>query len=198
MNKGAQTKRMILDRGMALASVVGLSGVTIGTLASELSLSKSGLYGHFKSKENLQMEILQAAIDRFVERVVAPGLKAPRGEPRVLALLEHWRAWDESAAMPGGCLFVDAAVELDDQPGPLRDLLVQSQRDWLDALATAARIAVEEGHFRADLDTTQFAYEMWAVAHSYHFISRLLRDPSAELRAKTSMERLLRDARAAC
>lgn len=194
--KGDLTKLKILENGVALASVEGLGGVTIGNLAKQVGMSKSGLYGHFKSKEKLQLAILQMALDRFVEEVVLPALKAPRGEPRVRAMFERWMTWDHADFMPGGCIFVDAAVELDDQPGPLRDLLVQAQRDWLDALVTAARIAVDEGHFRKDLDPVQLAHDVYSATYGYHFISRLLRHPKARQHAMNLVNTLLADARA--
>ena len=123
---GTQTLQTILQGGLAVASVEGLGGLTIGSLASELGLSKSGLYGHFKSKEKLQIAILQNAIDRFVEAVVAPAFKAPRGEPRVRALFERWLNWAHAVDLPGGCPFVSAAVEFDDKPGRIRDFIVKS------------------------------------------------------------------------
>ncbi|HEV3051234.1 MAG TPA: TetR/AcrR family transcriptional regulator, partial [Longimicrobium sp.] len=137
---------------MASASVEGLEGISLGRLAAELGMSKSGLFAHFASKEALQLDVLQAAADRFMEVVVRPAMAEPRGEPRVRSLFEHWLVWERHESLPGGCIFMHAAAELDDRPGPTRDALVQWQRQWLDALAKAARLAVEAGHFRADLD----------------------------------------------
>jgi AcrR family transcriptional regulator len=191
MTKGEETRTAILDHAFAAASRLGLEGLTIGNLADEVGLSKSGLFAHFQSKEELQLRVLETAVGRFIETVVAPALKAPRGEPRVRALFERWVEWGNSDLQPGGCIFIAAANELDDRPGPLRDRLVGSQRDWLQALATAARIAVEEGHFRADLDTAQFAYDLYAVILAYHHFSRLMRDPAAEARARSSFDSLL-------
>src|SRR5690242_942401 len=104
-------------------------------------MSKSGLFAHFASKEALQIAVLDDARDRFVTTVVSPALKEPRGEPRVRALFDRWLRWEQAAFQPGGCVFVAAAAELDDQEGPVRDRLVEIQRDWVDALETAARIA---------------------------------------------------------
>ncbi len=192
--KGKQTKSAILQQGLALASIKGLGGITIGVLADEVGMSKSGLYGHFKSKENLQLEILSFATERFIEEVVAPSLKATRGEPRVHTLFERWVKWADANYLPGGCIFIDAIAEFDDQPGPIRDLLVKTQRDWMDTLATAARIAVEEKHFRADLDPVQFAYDIYSVAYGYHFAYRLLEDTNARKYANNSIKRILADA----
>lgn len=196
MSKGEETRTAILDHALAAASRLGLEGLTIGTLADEVGLSKSGLFAHFQSKEDLQSQVLETAVERFVETVVAPGLKAPRGEPRVRALFERWMEWEEATFQPGGCIFIATANELDDRPGPLRDRLVAYQRDWLQALGTAARIAVEEGHFRSDLDTAQFGYDLYAVILAYHHFSRLLRDPAAEARARSAFESLLAASRA--
>jgi len=160
-----------------------------------LRLSKSGLFAHFGSKERLQIEILHAASARFVETVVMPALKTPRGEQRVRALFEGWVEWGQSPLLPGGCIFIGSAAELDDRPGPARDALVKSQQDWLDTLAQAARIAVEEGHFRKGLDLDQFAFELYALMLGFHHRVRLLRDSRAVNRTRTAFERLLEDAR---
>jgi AcrR family transcriptional regulator len=193
MTKGEDTKASVLSQALALASAEGLSGISIGRLADQVGMSKSGLFAHFSSKENLQVEILRAAIDRFVSRVVAPALKAKRGEPRVAALFERWLAWKDE--LPGGCIFAVASVELDDKPGPARDVLVASQKDWIDTLATAARIAVEEQHFRRDLDVGQFAHELYCMGYGHLQVARLLRDPKAEARTRTAFERLVSSAR---
>lgn len=196
MTKGADTRSSILDEAMAQASRLGLEGLSIGTLADEVGMSKSGLYAHFDSKEALQLDILERAVERFVETVISPAFLKPRGEPRIRTLFEKWMEWESAAFQPGGCIFMATANELDDRPGPLRDRLVDTQRDWLRTLATAAQIAVEEGHFRSDLDTEQFAHDLYAVILAYHHFSRLLRDPRSEDRAREAFERLLRNAAA--
>jgi AcrR family transcriptional regulator len=191
MSKGDDTRAAILGEAVAAASRYGLEGLTIGQLARRVGLSKSGLFAHFGSKEDLQLQVLESAVERFVENVVAPALKAPRGLPRVRALFEGWLGWENDPELPGGCVFIALANELDDRPGPLRDLLVGYQRDWTGALATAARIAVEEGHFRPDLDCEQFAYDLYATILAYHHFNRLLRDPGSERRARSAFEQLL-------
>jgi AcrR family transcriptional regulator len=195
MRKGELTHQAILERAMQMASRVGLQGLSIGGLAEELNLSKSGLFAHFKSKTELQVQVIQTATDVFTERVVRPALARPRGEPRVRALFEGWLAWDRDKILDGGCIFVAAATELDDAEGPARDALVQSQRDWLDCLAQAARIAVAEGHFRKDVDVEQFAHDEYAVMLGFHHAQRLMRDPKAEARAQRAFEALLAAAR---
>ncbi len=196
LRKGEATRAAILDEALAHASQVGLEGLSIGELARRLGMSKSGLFAHFASKENLQLEVLRSAADRFVETVIRPALQQPRGEPRVRALFENWLAWSRADFSPGGCLFVGAAVELDDRPGPPRDYLVAAQRDFLGAIATAARISVEERHFRGDLDPEQFAYDLYSIYLAYHHFSRLLRSPEAEERLRLAFAELLERAKA--
>ena len=191
-NKGADTRHAVLERAVTLASRVGLGGLTIGTLAEDLQLSKSGLFGHFRSKEALQIQVLDHAAARFVDAVVRPALAQPRGEPRLRSLFHRWLDWARSSPMPGGCLFVAAATELDDQAGPVRDRLEQLQRDWLGVIATSYRKGIEEGHFSKDADPDQFAHDLYGVMLAYHHAHRLLRDPEAEARARHAFQALLR------
>jgi AcrR family transcriptional regulator len=196
VTKGEDTRNAVLGTALSLATELGLEGVTIGRLAEHVGMSKSGLFAHFASKENLQVAILDEAVERFVGLVVTPALKKPRGEPRVVALFERWFEWSKSDFLPGGCIFVTAGVELDNRPGPARDRLVSAQRDWLATLAGAARIAIEERHFRASLDTEQLAHEIFSIAYGYHFLRRILDPKLAERRARAAFARLLADARA--
>ena len=195
MGKGSRTRGAILAQAVDLASVAGLDGVTIGALATQTGLSKSGLFAHFGSKENLEVETLRAAADRFVALVVTPALKQPAGIPRVRALFDNWVKWSVTHCARGGCLFVAAAVELDDREGPARDYLVEKQRQWLDTIARTTQRAVEVGDFRDDTDTEQFAYDLYSVFLGYHHARRLLRDPHAETRARNAFETLIRNAR---
>ena len=194
--KGEQTREAILAHALGLATRIGFEGLTIGRLADALHMSKSGLFAHFKSKEALQIEMLRLAGGRMVETVVKPALAAPRGEPRLRALFEHWLAWEQSPSLPGGCPFMAASFELDDRPGPVRDFVVQNLRDWMDTLAGAARIAVREGHFRTDLDCEQFAHDCQGIGLAFVHASRLMRDPRAQTRAASAFETLVRAARA--
>jgi len=193
--KGASTRDAVLGHALALASEVGLEGVTIGTLAERANMSKSGLFAHFDSKEALQIAVLDEATTRFVAQVVVPALKQKRGEPRLRALVENWLRWSRAEFMPGGCVFVASIADLDDREGPVRDRLVECQRDWLDTLTTSVRLAIEEGHFR-DLDPAQLAYEFLTVAYGSHLVGRLLRDRNGEKRVRASMDRLFASARA--
>jgi AcrR family transcriptional regulator len=192
MAKGEQTRHAILARAFELAKTVGLSGLSIGRLAEETGLSKSGLFAHFGSKEALCVAVVEEGAQQFVEFVMAPALQKPRGEPRIRALFERWIDWGQQT---GGCFFVGATAELDDQPGPARDALVQACRDWLDALATAARITVSEGQFRADVDPDQFAYEVYSIMLGFHAYQKFLRAPASLARAQSALERLLVAAR---
>lgn len=191
MSKGEQTRQEIVERALALAGEVGLEGVSLGVLAAGMNLSKSGLFAHFKSKEALQLAVLQRAIDHFIEQVVLPVLKERRGEPRVRALFDRHLGWIQGRERQGSCFFMALTQEYDDRPGPVRDLLVQSQRDWYDTIARAARTAVEEGHFRADLDIEQFAYEWVGISMVYQQVHKLLENPQAEARARASFVGLL-------
>ena len=196
MSKGESTRGAILGSALALASEVGLAGATIGALAERTHMSKSGLFAHFQSKENLEVAILEEAIRRFVALVVTPALAERRGAPRVRALFDRWLAWPRHDFQPGGCIFAAAAAELDDRPGPARDVLVAAQKDWIDTLALAARIGVDEGHFRKDLDTKQFAFEEFTLVYGAQIVHRLGLDGRAGARLRTAFDRLLDDAHA--
>jgi len=193
--KGDETKSAVLGSALTLASTLGLEALTIGKLAEHVGMSKSGLFAHFSSKENLQVAVIEEAIARFVALVVSPALKEPRGEPRVRALFNRWLEWSRADFLPGGCIFVAAAVELDDRPGPARDRLMASQKVWIDTLAHAARIAVEEKHYRKDLDCEQLAHETFSIAYGYHFLRRIVDPAEAEKRSRTTFERAFADAR---
>ena len=190
MGKGEETKRAIVDQALELVSTVGLENLTIGALATATGMSKSGLFAHFRSKEQLQLQVLVGARDRFIEIVIAPALKKPRGEARLRAMFEStMKQWEEE--LPGGCIFHAVSAELDDQPGPARDYLVETQRDYADTLKRSAEIAIEEGEFRKDLDLDQFVFELGSIAAAYHHFGRLLGDPDAEQRARNMFEGLL-------
>jgi AcrR family transcriptional regulator len=194
MTKGAETRDRIVDRAFRIASREGLEGLSIGTLATELAMSKSGLFAHFGSKEDLQLAVLEAASVRFQETVVRPAFKAPRGLPRVRKLFDLWIRWMTDPSLPGGCLFVAAATELDDRQGRPRDFLVATERTLLDAIAKSARLAVEEGHFVKKLDVEQFAYELHAFMLAFNHAHRLMEEPLAEERTRAAFERLVASA----
>jgi len=197
MARGEATRAQILDRALAAASETGLEALSIGTLAEEVGMSKSGLFAHFGSKEKLQLAVLEEGVERFARQVLAPAFKEPRGEPRIRALFERWLDWERGGrSLPGGCVFIMAASEFDDRPGPVRERLVAYLEDWLENLERAARLAVEAGHFRRDVDVAQFAHDFYAIILAHHHFSRLLRHARSAARARRAFERLLDGARA--
>jgi AcrR family transcriptional regulator len=195
VGKGEITRQAILEHAASLATELGLEGLTIGRLAEDLGLSKSGLFAHFQSKESLQLAVVEFAGERFIEAAVKPSFTAERGEPRVRALFENWLSWPKRSGLAAGCFFVAASVELDDRPGPVRERLVKLQKDWLDTIAQAVRIAIAEKHFRKDVDPDQFAYELYSMMLGTHHFTRLLHDPAADTRARRAFEHLLARAR---
>jgi AcrR family transcriptional regulator len=195
MRKGEATRERILESALELASTEGLIGLSIGRLADRNGMSKSGLFAHFGSKEGLQLDVLDLATAKFRESVFTPALRADRGEPRLRALFTHWMEWADHQSLPGGCLLTAAAVELDDQPGAARDALVDAQRQWAETLARAVRIAIEERHFRPDVDPHLFAFQLHSILLGYHHARRLLRDPDAAHRARDAFEALIASAR---
>ena len=196
MRKGELTRTTILDEAVQIASRSGFGGLSIGQLADQVEMSKSGLFAHFRSKEQLQLQTMEHAKEKFVDVVLRPALAAPRGERRVRTLFDGWLGWAQNA-LEGGCIFVAAAAELDDQPGPLRDELVRNERDWLEAIATVAGTAVAEGEWREDLDLDQFAFELHGVMLSHSHANRLLRDSRAGERTRAAFDSLVAQARRA-
>ncbi|HTF13463.1 MAG TPA: TetR/AcrR family transcriptional regulator [Burkholderiales bacterium] len=198
MRKGEQTRTLILNEAVALASQVGLEGLSIGSLAGRLDMSKSGLFAHFGSKEDLQVRTLRRAQELFLEQVVSPALKQAQGLPRLRNLFSNWLAWLESNDdLPGGCLMLAASVEYDDRPGAVRDLLVAGQRELRGAIAKAIRLAIDEGHLEPQTDPWQLTFELFGVVLAAHHDLRLLGDPRALERAGDALERLIEAHRAA-
>ncbi len=190
VTKGNATRAAVLDRALNLASELGLEGLTIGVLAEKVGLSKSGLYAHFASKEQLQVDVLDTAKQRFVAKVIEPALAQPRGLPRVEKLFERWLEWDDNE-LDGGCPWISASSEYDDRPGPVRDVLVEHMESILAFVARAASIAKDEGHFRAELDAEQFAYDYWGIVLAHHHYRRLLAAPKTRARSQTAITDLI-------
>lgn len=191
MSEHSATKRKILREAADLASLDGLDGVTIGSLAERAGMSKSGLFRHFGSKEQLQVETLRAGVERFRTIVILPTLSVPSGIPRLRRLFERWMRWESGEGFAGGCIFVAASVELDDHPGPARDFLVQQQSNWLSFLATTVAKAIQVGDLGDHVDSEQFAFEFHAMVLGFHHTARLMGDPSAPTRARAMFDRLL-------
>jgi len=194
VSKGDETRERILRHAAKVASRDGLEGLSIGELASALDMSKSGLFAHFGSKEELQVAVLQAASADFQEKVVRPALKEPRGPARLRALFELWGKWASAPETPGGCLFAGASFELDDRPGPARDFLVEEERRLLAVLSRSAQLGVESGLLRADLDCDLLAFQIHGLMLGFHHARRLLRQRNAEAMARRSFEQLLAQA----
>lgn len=195
MARGDTTRQAILRRALALASEVGLEGLTLGRLAADLGISKSSLLSHVLSKEGLQLQVLDFAAGQFIENVLRPSFLVPPGEGRIRSLFENWLDGPECDPTPGGCFFIAAATELDDRPGPVRDRLVELQRKWMGVLAETVRGAATTGEFPPDVDAEQFAHDVYGVMLACHHASRLLRDPAAPSRARRAFEALLTAAR---
>lgn len=198
MSKGDRTREAVLRGGLEWTSTVGLGGLTIGGLAERLGMSKSGVYAHAASKEALQIDVLMLAADHFYDLVIRPALAEPRGEPRLRKLFERWLGWDgyTDYALPGGCVFVGAATELDDEPdSAVRDRLVSILEYMHESLTRVVAGGIREGQFAPGTDAEQVAYELYGVMLARHQWSRLLRDPHADERAWAGLESLLRSIR---
>jgi AcrR family transcriptional regulator len=193
--KGARTKQGILERAVDIASVEGLEGLTIGRLAEELEMSKSGLFAHFGSKEELQLATVEAARQRFVDAMFRPALKAPRGYPRLLAICRSWLEYIKRGVFPGGCFFAAASFEFDGRPGPIRDAVVEAMDVWLDALEKAIRIARDEGHIDRGVDVKQLAFEINAIFFGANFSYQMRDDKRAIGRAWKAIEDRLESVR---
>lgn len=192
-SKGAATRDAVLDVAVEMAGRIGLSALTIGMLATETGMSKSGLFAHFGSKENLQLQALARARDEFIDMVVRPALRAPRGEARVRALFEYWLAAGDQDGAP--CLFASAPVEYDDQSGMVRDHVIQDHTDFAEVVQQVFRTALSTGEFRPDADDAQFQQDLHGIMLAYFHARRLMRDPQAEARTRRAFERLLADVR---
>ena len=194
MRKGEQTRAAILDVALELASRNGLEGLTIGLLADRMSMSKSGVFAHFGSREDLQLEVVKLYHHRFEQEVFFPSIKEPRGLPRLVAMFSRWIK-RVSVEIASGCIYISGAVEYDDRPGPIRDELVSMVMAWQNALLRCVRQAIEIGHLRADTDAQQLVYEMYGLILALHHDARFLRAPGAVERAKSGFERLIENYR---
>lgn len=193
MRKGAATREAIVGRALEQAVSVGLEGLSLGPLADSLELSKSGLFAHFKSKEALQLAVLEEAIARFRTRVVEPSLAEPRGRRRMEALVRRWFDWMEGEPDMRGCIFAVSAQEYDDRPGAIRDRLVASQLEWHETLARVASDLPSAGKAPPDY-CRQLVFELVGVSLAFQQQSKLFRSPNARARAEEAVLRILDDA----
>jgi AcrR family transcriptional regulator len=190
MRKGEMTRAAILDVALDLASRDGLEGLTIGLLADRMNMSKSGVFAHFGSREDLQLEVLKLYHRRFEQEVFYPSIKEPRGLPRLRAMFAHW-VKRVSIEIASGCIYISGAVEYDDRPGPIREALVTMVGAWQGALLRAAEQAIECGHLKAGTDAQQLVYEMYGLILAVHHDARFLRIPGAVERATVGFNRLV-------
>lgn len=189
--KGRQTRAAILDAALGLAAQIGLEGLSIGALAEVTGMSKSGVFAHFGSREELQISVIRGYHGKFEEEVFAPAMTEPRGLPRLAALFERW-VRRVSVEIDSGCIYISGAVEFDDRPGPVRDALASMVRTWHRALDRAIRIAIDEGHLAADTDSTQLLFEIHGLVLALHHDARFLRLPGALDRARAGFARVVR------
>jgi len=190
LQKGQQTRAAILDAALTLASHMGLEGLSIGALADVMQMSKSGVFAHFGSREELQISVIREYHAKFEEEVFFPALNEPRGLPRLRALFERWIK-RVAMELDSGCIYISGAVEFDDRPGPVRDALVTMVRAWHEALERAIRMSIDEGQLREDTDPQQMLFEIHGHILAVHHDARFLRSPGALDRARTGFERVL-------
>lgn len=193
LTKGEETRAQILASAVQQASESGFESLTIGTLAERTGLSKSGLFAHFGSKQELQIAALDEAARRFTEAVFLPALKAPRGLRRLRALFEGWIGWTERASLPGGCPIDAATQEYAHQPGPMREAVVERQRLLGREIAKAVQMAIDSGEFAPGTDAGQVAFEFYGIILALHRAELMLGAGEARRRALTAFERLVHD-----
>lgn len=192
LHKGQQTRATILDAALGLASHMGLEGLSIGALAEVTGMSKSGVFAHFGSREELQISVIREYHTKFEEEVFFPALREPRGLPRLRALFENW-VRRVSKELDSGCIYISGAVEFDDRPGPVRDALAAMVLAWHNAMARAIRLAADAGQLRPDVDVAQILFEMHGLILALHHDARFLRLPNAVDRARKGFDRILAD-----
>jgi AcrR family transcriptional regulator len=186
--KGQRTRDGILERAVDMASLEGLEGLTIGRLADDIGMSKSGLFAHFGSKEDLQLAAIQAARERFLDEVMRPALREPRGLPRLIAICRNWIAYVERKVFPGGCFFAAASFEFDGREGPVRSTIAKAMDAWIETLETSITMARDEGHLKPDVDVKQLAFELNSLFFGANFAYQLLTDRDALERAMRAIE----------
>jgi AcrR family transcriptional regulator len=192
------TKERILEEGLNLVASQGLNGVTFGALAHQTGMSKSGLFAHFGSKEDVQLNLLDETFKLAGSSVIAPAMKKTPGVARLRAVALAWFGWSAKAGLKGGCPVAAGYFEHDDSPEEnlVRRKIVDLERQWSELLASLVREAIDLGEFRTDLDVKQLVWELGGIYLAHHVSFRLLRDPKANQRSAKALERLLMDASA--
>ncbi len=190
LQKGQQTRAAILDAALGLASHMGLEGLSIGALADVTGMSKSGVFAHFGSREELQIAVVTEYHAKFEEEVFFTSIREPRGLPRLRAMFERW-VRRVSVEVDSGCIYISGAVEFDDRPGPVRDALVAMVKAWHAALHKAIQLSVQEQHLRPDADVDQIVFELHGLILSLHHDARFMRAPGALTRASAGFDRTI-------
>ena len=190
LHKGQQTKLAIIDAALGLAAQIGLEGLSIGVLAEVTHMSKSGVFAHFGSREELQISVIHEYFHRFEQEVFYPALQAPRGLPRLRALFANWMK-RVAVELQSGCIFISGAVDFDDRPGPVRDTLANSVKTWLAAVHRAVEQAKEEGHLVAQADERQIGFEIHGLILALHYEARFLKFPGSIERANLAFDQIL-------
>jgi AcrR family transcriptional regulator len=190
-DKGTQTKATIVDAALRLAAQIGIEGMSIGAIAEVTRMSKSGVFAHFGSREELQISVIREYFSRFERDVFMPTLSAQRGLPRLRALFANWMT-QVAQEIQSGCIFISGAVEFDDRVGPVRDALEVSVKTWLAAVRRAIEIAVEEKHLSTDTDPKQVMFEIHGLILALHYEARFMKSTRSTGRATTGFENLLK------
>jgi AcrR family transcriptional regulator len=189
-HKGQQTKAAIVDVALGMATHVGVEGLSIGALAEAMQMSKSGVFAHFGSREELQISVVREYHNRFEDEVFKPALKLPRGLPRLRALFDNWMQ-RTSVEIDSGCIYISGAVEFDDRPGPVRDALVDTVLTWHAAMKRAIAQAKAEGHLNKTVDEDQTLFEVHGLILALHYEARFLRSPESIARAHRGFDHIL-------
>ena len=191
LQKGQQTKTAIIEAALGLATHIGLEGLSIGALADVMGMSKSGVFAHFGSREELQVSVIREYHHCFEQEVFYPAMSAPRGVPRLRALFDNWMK-RTSIEIDSGCIYISGAIEFDDRTGPVRDALAHSVLTWHAAMKRALVVAREEGHLRADVDEEQMLFEIHGLILALHYEARFLKTPGSIERATRGFNNILR------
>ncbi|HTD22964.1 MAG TPA: TetR/AcrR family transcriptional regulator [Terriglobales bacterium] len=190
--RGERTKSAILRCAVDLASVEGLEGLSIGRLAEKLNMSKSGLFAHFGSKQELQLETIEAARQIFIEEIIRPALAQPEGMLQLWALCDGWLSHVEREVFAGGCFFTAAAFEFDSRKGPIRNRIAEIMKIWIAKLQVAVEVAQKAGQLDPKVDAAQLAFEMNSLAMGAHWANQLLDKKNAFTETRTTILRKLR------
>ena len=190
LQKGQQTKAAIVDAALGLATQIGVEGLSIGALAEVTRMSKSGVFAHFGSREELQISVIREYHARFEEEVFYPALKAARGLPRVRAMFANWMQ-RTSVEIDSGCIYISGAVEFDDRPGPVRDSLASSVMTWHGAMKRAITMAKSLGELQVDVDEDQMLFEIHGLILALHYEARFLKNPGSITRANQGFDNIL-------